>query len=247
MLNPYFANRAIASEHRLYDSLIAEAIQIKGTEIYYLPRTLRKEDKVFGEDTLSAFYHAIPLEAYMETPKGPSGDGDIISKFGLEIRDETTFTVSKKRWEEVVGSLGLQIVSGRPNEGDLIFFQVQDLQQEFYQISFVEHEEPFYQMEHIGMYRLKCEMFRYSNELFQTGIPIIDSLHDKTSFNALHYEIALEDGSGSISMETPNSSIILDDWSMEDASREYATNSTFIDEARKITKNVIPENPFGWA
>jgi len=235
MLNPYFEQRAYPKEHNLYDSLIAESIQIKGTNIYYLPRTMKKLDQIFGEDTLSEFSHAIPLEAYMETVNGPEGDGDIISKFGLEIRDQTTFTVSKKRWEDVVGSLGLTSIAGRPNEGDLIFFQIEDLQRELYEIKFVEHEDPFYQLNHIGMYKLKCEMFVFSNEKFNTGIPMIDSLDNKTAYDGVCYEVIAEDGSSIV--QEDGSLILQDDWIMEDAERHYAVNQVFIDKASSLVVN----------
>lgn len=241
-LNPYFSKRGVPSEHNLYHSIMKESIQIKGLNVIYLPRTLTKEDKIFGEDTLSEFNAAYEIEAYMETTSGPEGDGDIMGKFGLEIRDETTFTISKKRWEEVIGSHNDTIVKGRPNEGDLIYLRIDDYQREFYEISFVEHEDPFYQLEEIFAYKLKCSMFEFSNEKFNTGIPEIDSLHDKTSFDGKNYEIINEDGSSIIQ---ENGGLMLqDDWVMENAQREYAINQEFLDKAAAIT--VAPKNPFNF-
>ena len=106
---------SLATERSLYQNLIKEAIQIYGHDVYYLPRTLVNKDLILGEDVASKFNAAYLCEMYMDTTEGFAGEQELVSKFGLEIREDTTFTVSKRRWEDIVGDPATQIVSDRPN------------------------------------------------------------------------------------------------------------------------------------
>lgn len=163
-----FANNFISTtEQNLIEDLCIESIQIYGYEVQYLPRTLNKEDKLFGEDILSTFESANTIEMYIRNVEGFEGEGDFLSKFNLEIRDTITFTVARKRFAEEIPFLP------RPREGDLIFF---GLTKKLYEVMFVEHETIFYQLGDLQVYDLRCELFEYSSEVVNTGIDIIDSI-----------------------------------------------------------------------
>ena len=131
------------AEKTLHENLIIEGLKIYGHDVYYLPRTLVNQDLILGEDVASKFNSSYLLEMYFETTEGFQGERELISKFGLEIRDDTTFTVSKRRWDDAVGDQATLIKSGRPNEGDLIYFP---MMKSYFEIQFVEDQEPFYQL-----------------------------------------------------------------------------------------------------
>ena len=109
------------SEKLLYEDLIIESLKIYGLDNFYLPRTLVNKDLVLGEDTISKFDHSHMLEMYMETTEGFQGEQELVSKFGLEIREDTTFCIAKRRWQMMVDNKATTIISGRPNEGDIIY------------------------------------------------------------------------------------------------------------------------------
>jgi hypothetical protein len=173
--NVYFSQGA-KSEQNLYEDLVTEALKIYGHEMYYIPRSMVSRDMILNEDIESRFTEAYVIEMYLENVDGFDGDGTLFTKFGLEIRDQATFVVSKRQWEKLVGLYNNEIVSGRPNEGDLIFFP---LTRSFFIIKFVEHKSPFYQLSKVPVYKLQCEMFEYSDEDFTTGIQEIDSIQQK--------------------------------------------------------------------
>ena len=129
------------SEKRLYEDIIIEGLKIYGQDVYYLPRTLVNQDLVLGEDVLSKFDDSYLVEMYIETTDGFAGEQELISKFGLEIRDDTTFVIAKRRWQDQVDSTATLIKEGRPNEGDLIYVP---LFNSFFEIQFVEDQEPFF-------------------------------------------------------------------------------------------------------
>ena len=139
----------------------------------YIPRTLMNEDKLFGEDTQSKFDDGYSLEMYIESADGFEGDGDFVSKFGLEIRDSVSLIFSKKRFEQVVTVNEASIP--KPREGDLIYFP---LSKGLFEIKFVEHENPFYQLGKLHTYKVSCELFVYSHEEIDTGYSDIDALED---------------------------------------------------------------------
>ena len=177
-LNPYFT-QGTTGEQDLTESLVIEQIKMFGKNIYYVPRTLVKEDTIFTEDTLSEFNDAFEIEAYVEDASGFRGDGDMFSKFGVRISDQCTFIVSRKRFTEAVDDNATLIVEGRPNEGDLIHFP---LAGKTFEIQYVEHEVPFFQLGKIYTWGLRCELFEYSDEDIDTGIAEIDAI--QTNFAA---------------------------------------------------------------
>ncbi len=170
--NSYFS-QGTTGEQDLVGDLVVEQIKMFGKDVYYVPRTLVNEDTVFGEDTLSKFDGAYLLEAYIEDANGFRGDGDMFSKFGVRISDQVTFIISRTRFTEVVDDNHTLIVEGRPNEGDLIHFP---LANKTFEIQFVEHEIPFYQLGKIHVWGLRCELFEYSDEDFDTGVAEVDAI-----------------------------------------------------------------------
>jgi len=170
--NPYF-KQGVKSEQNLYDDLISEAIKFYGQNMFYLPRDIINKDPVFGDDILSRFNSSYIIEMYPETTGGFGGEGDLFSKFGIEIRDQTTLVVSKKRWRDTVKRYDNEITGDRPREGDLIYFPVT---KSIFEIMRVEHEEPFYQLNHLPVYQLHCELFEYNDENFDTNIDEIDNV-----------------------------------------------------------------------
>ena len=157
--------------------------------MFYIPRTLVNKDELFGEDALSRFDDAYGIEMWMETQEGYEGEKELISRFGLEIRDETTFVVSRRRWDNTVSSDANLIVSSRPDEGDLIYMPTV---KKLFEISFVDHDDPFYQVDNLPVYKLYCRTFEYSSEVLDTGIYAIDDIETKRSTDALDYEFSLE-------------------------------------------------------
>ena len=166
-----FFSQAVKSEQNLYEDLIVESLQIYGQDIYYVPRTLVNRDSILGEDPASKFDDAYLMEAYIENTDGFEGAGDLMSKFGLEIRDEATFIISRRVWERLVGKFSSNVTDPRPQEGDVIFLPMTN---SFFEINYVEDDNPFFQLSNLPVYRMQCSLFEYSEEDFETGIEDID-------------------------------------------------------------------------
>ena len=164
-------------------------MQIYGHDVYYLPRTLVNKDQLFGEDALSKFDDAYLIEMYMDTVEGYEGEKELVSRFGLEIRDETTFTVSRRRWLDLVSSNTNLITSLRPNEGDWIYFSNGP---RLFEISFVDKDDPFFQVDNLPVYKLYARTVEYSDERLDTGITDIDAIEDKYSGDALQWQFLAE-------------------------------------------------------
>ena len=192
------------AEKRVHEDIIIEGLKIYGQDIYYLPRTLVNRDLVLGEDTSSRFDDSYLLEMYFETNEGFAGENEIINKFGLEIRDDTTLVLSKRRFEEHVANKATLTASGRPNEGDVVFVP---LLNSYFEIQFVEDQEPFYQLGNLPVYKLKVTRWEYSNEEINTGNEVLDQTEDKYTLNELAHRFTLEygqevlTGRGSIALE----------------------------------------------
>ena len=186
--NVHFSKGTI-SEQYLYEDLVIEAIGIYGHDVFYLPRTLVNEDMILGEDPLSKFSDAYGIEMWMETQEGYEGEKDIVTRFGLDIQNETSFVVSRRRWDDVVSRNDNLIVNTRPDEGDLIYFPAV---KRLWIISFVDHDDPFYQVNNLPVYKLYCRSWEYSSERLDTGIEAIDAIETKRSTDFLGYEILAE-------------------------------------------------------
>ena len=185
--NFFFNNYKSSGEQGLLEDLIIESIQIYGMDMYYLPRTLDNRDALYTESTVQTFKRAFPIEVYIRSVDGFSGDQSFMSKFGLEIRDAVTFAMSKRIFDTGVGR---EMHLPRPLEGDLIYFP---LNKKCFQIKFIENKPFFYQLGFLPMYDIRCELFEYSNERFDTGITEIDSIVNKQSTNIFDYSITTED------------------------------------------------------
>jgi hypothetical protein len=175
-------------EQRLIENLNIEAIKTFGTDVYYCPRTLNDEDTLMGEDNTASYNSAHTIEMYIKSIDGFEGEGDFIAKFGLQIKDQITFTVARRRWAE----LNIQ-GDGRatiPHEGDLIYFPTTGA---LFQILFVEDESIFYQTGGLQVYDLLCEMFTYSDQSLNTGIEVIDAIERKQSYSI---DFTMNTGSG---------------------------------------------------
>lgn len=188
------------NEKRLYEDLIVEGLKIYGHDVYYLPRTLVNRDLVLGEDTTSRFDDSWLIEMYIESTEGFAGSQELISKFGLEIREDTTFMVSKRSWDYHVGQKDSLIAEGRPNEGDIIYYP---LMNSFFEIQFVEDQEPFFALGQLPVYKLRVTRWEYSSEKLDTGINEIDEKETTYTLDQLQYQTSLESGTFSAVLGNP--------------------------------------------
>lgn len=157
-----------SDEQSLYERLIIEAIQIHGQDFKYIPRNIVRRDDLYGEDTGTRFDNGYDIEMYVENLEGYEGQ-ELFQKFGVEIRDEGTLVVSRSRWDEIVGTPESQT---RPNEGDLVYVP---FSKSLFEITFVEHEEPFYQINQIPIYKLRVSLFEYNDEQIDVdGVSTVD-------------------------------------------------------------------------
>lgn len=168
--NVYFT-QGTRSEQLLVEDLIIESLRIYGKELFYIPRTLVSKDDILGEDRLSEFKTAFPIEMYFENIDSYGGQGAFINKFGLMIEQSATLVVARRRWDQFVGRYGVTTVPNRPNEGDLIYFP---LTNSLFEIKFVQHQDPFYQLGKLYVYKLQVELFQYASERIDTGVKEID-------------------------------------------------------------------------
>ena len=174
-LNPHFLQGS-RGEQRLIQSLVNEHLKIYGIDVTFIPRKFVNQSSIIEEVTASKFDDNFLIEAYVENYDGYAGAGDVLTKFGMSLRDEVTLVISKERFEEFIAPFmdsGDDFeLSSRPREGDLVFFP---LGQRLFEIKFVEHEEPFYQLGSNYVYKLKCELFEYEDEVIDTSIEAIDT------------------------------------------------------------------------
>ena len=181
-LNPHFLQGS-RGEQRLVQNLINEHLKIYGVEVTFIPRKFVNQSTIIEEVTTSKFDDNFLIEAYVDNYDGYAGAGDVLTKFGMSLRDEVTLTISKERFEEFISPFmdaddDIEL-SSRPREGDLVFFP---LGQRLFEIKFVEHEEPFYQLGNNYVYKLKCELFEYEDEVIDTSIDAIDTQVDDVGY-----------------------------------------------------------------
>jgi len=212
--NLYFENWQNSSEQELIQNLVDESIRMYGIEVWYMPRVLDTEDKIFNEDDTSKYTSAYLIEMYVKTVDNFGGEGSFLSKFGLQIRDSMTLTVSMRTFDAEVGGYTGQV---RPKEGDLIYFP---LNGKIFELMFNEHEDTFYQFGDLQSYDLRFELFEYSGERFETGIPEIDNRYD---------EYRMTTDAAVANVETVNA---------------WADNSSIEQEADSIL-DFTESNPFG--
>jgi|LWDU01.1.fsa_nt_gi hypothetical protein len=202
MATSVFFNQQTAAESRFVEDIIIEQIKAFGHDVVYLPRELVKEDQLFGEDILSSFSDSYVIEMYFENESFDMSEGEALSKFGLEIRDEAKFQVSASRWEDLISSNRNLISNTRPNEGDLIFFKQLN---KLYEITFCE-DENFQRLGLAGTqvpaYTLTCKVFEYSSETLDTGIEDIDIIETRHSVDLMLIDtLELEDSIDELLLE----------------------------------------------
>jgi hypothetical protein len=220
--NVFFQNYNYFNEQQLIDDLVIESIQIYGLDTFYVSRSLQEVDEILNEDDLSIFNAAYSMEMYVKSVDGFQGEGDFLSKFGLQIRDQVTFTVARRTFERFATRLTPTLV--RPNEGDLVYLP---LNNKFFKVMHVEHESVFYQTGALQVFDIKCELFEYSNERFETGVNDIDQLYDRaktTSVDTLEGLLAIDPIAKNIYFEEEGDDII--DFSEIDPFSETITRPT---------------------
>lgn len=204
----FFQNYQNTQEQELLNSLIIESIRIFGIDCWYVPRKLNNYDSVYGADDQSSYEQAILMEMYIESYDGFKGDGNFMSKFGIEIRDQVTFAFAIRVFDDEVGSITTQL---RPNEGDLIYYP---LNKKCFQIKYVDKFEMHYPLGTLYLWRVTAELFEYSNERISTGIPEIDALQTKFDINAIDWTI--KDELGNILLNQDGDYIVLENSSTSD-------------------------------
>jgi hypothetical protein len=186
--NFYFNNFTNSQEQQLIENLVLESIKMYGHDVIYCPRTLVAEDDILHEDTVSKYNAAYEIDMYIRSYDSYEGDGQFLSRFGLEIRDQVTFTVSVTNYNNEIGQYALL---DRPQEGDLIYLPMAD---RLMYIKYVNKTPVFYQMGTIQMYDLVCEVFEYTGERFSTGYAAIDNIERDYSLSLNIYSLLTQDG-----------------------------------------------------
>jgi hypothetical protein len=279
---------SIATERSLYQNLVKEAIQIYGHDVYYVNRETVALDNVLGEDALSKYTNAEPIEMYVEDGAGFGGDKEIISQFGLENRNEITFVVSKERFQEMDSQINLEEGEGsialedgsidqtgnssnlttltgnyyilqdtattdadRPQEGDLVYHPIFA---KMFEINFVDHDEPFYQLDNNPVYKLRCKQFEYASEVIDTGIATIDAIEGDLTTDARAYQFTIEDGTdtttGSIQLENAAdtgdaSYLISEEYIVGDYDTDKTSQNELFDQLDDTVLDFTESNPFG--
>ena len=184
--NHYINNFGSTPEQNLIHDLLIESIKFYGMDVHWIPRVKYGEgDQLLGEDTLESFNMAYPIEMYIKNVEGFEGEGEFLSRFGLDIRDQITFTVAIRRFNQ------LESGKNRPNEGDLIYFP---LNKKIFQIQFVEHESIFYPTGSLPVYDLRCELFVYNQQPITTGIQEIDQIASTDATRGQAFSNAMPSG-----------------------------------------------------
>ena len=182
----------VKKEQLLYENLVIEALKIYGQDVYYLPRDIVNENRVFGHDVPSRFNSSYKIEMYIDNIEGFDGEGDLFTKFGVEIRDEATFVVSRRRWKQTIKYTDNEINSNRPREGDLIYSEMSN---KMFEITHVEHEQPFYQLQNVPVFKCRAQLFEFSDEDFDTGIERLDDIDKDYAYT---YNLILQNNTDKI-------------------------------------------------
>jgi len=225
--NFFFNNFQSSQEQLLLENLIIESIKIYGQDMYYIPRKLNNYDDVYGSDDQSSYENAYMIEMYIKSIDGFSGDGEFMSKFGIEIRDRVVFSMSQKIFNEEVGTFTSQT---RPNEGDLIYFT---LNKKCFQVKYVNKFEMFYQLGALQTWEVICELFEYSGETINTGIPEIDILQKK--FDSNQYNWSIKNEAGDFLLDEESNLIVIENSNVDnlfiaaDNEEIQSESDTFID------------------
>lgn len=228
-----------SSEQLLMEDIIIECLKIYGFDTLYLPRQAVNEDVILGEDALNKYEFAYPLEMYMQNVSGFEGDGDLMSKFGVEIRDTATFVVARRRWDEVVAKSGNAVLTTRPAEGDIVYFP---LTKAFFEVKRVESTDPFFQVGKLYVYKLQCELYQYSSEQFNTGVADIDNTTADRSTDLNEFNVLLENGDRFLLEYYTESSLLLEEYEISSIVPN-TQNEMFASEISVL--DFSEQNPFG--
>ena len=179
-VNPYFNNKNYKPTQNLFEDLSDEVIKMNGIDVVYIIKTSDKVDNLFGDNQHGKLKNSFTIEMYLSTAKNFQGDRDVISKFGMEIKDNFSMLVSRRRFREEsfkMPDLGGRLYPmNRPMEGDLIYLPLAPASDNLYEIKFVENESMFYQQGDYYTFRIDCELYKYSMETIQTGFTVIDNM-----------------------------------------------------------------------
>lgn len=209
MSTNFFINNFQASqEQNLMEDLIIESIRFYGQDMYYIPRVINNFDEIYVADDQSSYETPYSVEMYIKSLNGFSGDGGFMSKFGIEVRDQVIFSVARRVFQNEIGQFTTQ---PRPNEGDLIYFP---LNRKCFQIKYVNQHEMFYPLGKLYTWELTCELFEYSGETLNTGIPEIDALQVKYDTNM--YSFALLDINGDPILDENGDLILIENSTVND-------------------------------
>ena len=230
----FFNNFSSSGEQSLLEDLTIEAISIYGHDVNYIPRKLKNYDNIYGNDDQSVYENNYQVAMYVKSFDGFEGNGNFMSKFGLEIRDQVVFSIAQKVFNQ---QISVNTTQTRPYEGDLIFFP---LNGKCFQVTYVKKQEFFYQLGKLYTWDLTCELFEYSNEKFNTGIPQIDSLQDRMSTDILDQGVRNE--AGAYILTEDNDFVILEGKSMDDLLPE--DNSAEIQEEADLFIDFSEMDPF---
>jgi len=181
--NPYFKHQGYKNTQNLIEDLAEESIKLNGIDAVYIVKTTDKVDQLFGDNQHGKLKHSFLIEMYLENAKQFEGERDIVNKFGMEVKDNVTLIVSKKRFREESFKLpqlgGRLYPMDRPIEGDLIYLPLAPTSDNFYEIKFVENDHTMYQQGDYYTFRIDCELFKYSMENIQTGFSKIDDIRNE--------------------------------------------------------------------
>jgi len=200
--NFFINNFQSSQEQNLMEDLIIESIRFYGQDMYYIPRVINNFDEIYVADDQSSYETPYAVEMYIKSVNGFSGDGNFMSKFGIEIRDQVIFSVARRVFNNEIGQFTTQ---PRPNEGDLVYFP---LNKKCFQIKYVNQHEMFYPLGKLYTWELTCELFEYSGETLSTGIPDIDDLQIK--FDTNMYSFALRDVDGAFILDENGDLIMME-------------------------------------
>ena len=221
------------------EDIVIECLKIYGFDTYYIPRAAVNEDKVLGEDVLNQYTSAYPLEMYMQNVTGFEGDGDLLTKFGVEFRDTATFVVARRRWDEVIARSGDAVLTTRPAEGDIVYFP---LTKAFFEIKRVDATDPFFQVGKLYVYKLQCELMQFSSERFDTGVSEIDSIADGDSLDINEFNLLLQSGDRALLEEYSPAGIVLQSYNLGNI-MPNVDNEDFRGEISVL--DFSERNPFG--
>ncbi len=239
-----YINHTLGSqdEQLVIEDLIIESIEIKGVDLIYIPRTLGNLDKILHEDRISTFKDAFFIRGYFKNVSEFDGQQSFLSKYGLQIEQQATITIARRKWDQLVGKYGRSILPQRPAEGDLIFFP---LTKGLFEIKYVEYLNPFFQIGKLYVYDMKLELFQYASEKLETGIPEVDAIEVAKTLNLDvigSFHILMEFG-GSLLLEDGSLVIVEDLTGFENQANHWGNNEDYrlIADQNEFNES----NPFG--